>query len=416
VAVVLAGVTACAPPPPPPPWPWADSTRVTAAGYTATDVGCAASLDAPDLEAFFRERIGPVLGWDYQHVYPLGPDRWLWLFQDAFIDHPGSATGLNGVGFAHNAALVQSGTCFVLYHRGTAAQPSSFEPGAGEVVLSRWWWPLGGELEAGVLRVFGAEMVHDSADPPAGDGLPWHPVRTWLATYDALDLTRLYFAPAPGPTTASSAPPVLYGYAVASDDAHSYLFGNTYQQNLMAEGGFWNGPHSATAMWLARIPKGELTSQPRYWTGSGWNVDPAHARPIQERYWTENPLQPRFVDGRWLAVTKENGFWGDHLAIDVAQQPWGPWTTVQEDPVTGRGSDPLLNTYHAHALPWRGSDGGLVVSVSQNARDMRRDAYPHPERYRPIFLTVPFPDETAAPAARTETLATQIPERRENRR
>ena len=128
-----------------------------------------------------------------------GRDRWLWLFQDAFIDHPGSATGLDGVGFAQNAALVQSGTCFVLYHRGTAAQPSSFEPGDGEIVLSRWWWPLGGELEGGVLRVFWAEMVHDPVDPPAGDGLPWHPVRTWLATYDAVDLTRIDFTVAPGP-------------------------------------------------------------------------------------------------------------------------------------------------------------------------------------------------------------------------
>ena len=49
-----------------------------------------------------------------------GGNRWLWLFQDAFIDHPGQATNLDGVGFAHNAALVQPGTCFTL-HRGSAA-------------------------------------------------------------------------------------------------------------------------------------------------------------------------------------------------------------------------------------------------------------------------------------------------------
>ena len=112
--------------------------------------------------------------------------------------------------------MLQTGTCFTLLHRGTAAQPSSFEPGAGEVVLSRWWWPLGGELDGGVLRVFWAEMVHDGAEPPAGDGLPWHPVQTWLATYDANDLTRLGFAPAPArrprvrsrlPSTATPSPP-----------------------------------------------------------------------------------------------------------------------------------------------------------------------------------------------------------------
>ena len=416
MAGTIAVVAACAPPPPPPPPPWTQSTHTTGAGYVSTDVGCAASREPADLEAFFRQRIGPVLGWDYQHVYPLGPDRWLWLFQDAFIDHPGTATGLDGVGFAHNAALVQSGTCFTLLHRGTAAQPASFERGAGEVVLSRWWWPLGGELEGGRLRVFWAEMVRDPVEPPAGDGLPWHPVRTWLATYDASDLTRVDFREAPGPSPSSPRSPVLYGYAVASDDSHTYLFGNTYQQNLSLDGGFWSGPHSATKMWLARVQKGQLDSPPRYWTGTGWVADPDQAKPIQERYWTENPMQPRYLDGRWVAVTKENGFWGDRVAVDVAQQPWGPWTTVQEDPVTGRGGDPLLNTYQAHALPWRATDGSLIVSLSQNARDMRRDAYPFPERYRPMILSFPFPDGSAAAIASSESSGTLIPERRENNR
>ena len=251
------------------------------------------------------------------------PGRWLWLFQDAFIDHPGLATSLDGVGFAHNAALLQTGTCFTLLHRGTAAQPSSFEPGAGEVVLSRWWWPLGGELDGGVLRVFWAEMVHDGAEPPAGDGLPWHPVQTWLATYDANDLTRLGFVPAPGPTPSGPKPPPLYGYAVASDDSFSYLFGNTYQQNLTLEGGFWDGPHSATDMWLARVPRGRLDERPKYWTGTGWAQDPSKAEPIDSRYWTENPMQPRFIDGRWVAVTKENGFWGEKVAVDVAPRSVG---------------------------------------------------------------------------------------------
>ena len=85
------------PPPPPPPPPWAASTRVTPAGHVATDVGCAASREAGALEGFFSRRVGPVLGWDYQHVYPLGANRWLWLFQDAFIDHAGQATRLDGV-------------------------------------------------------------------------------------------------------------------------------------------------------------------------------------------------------------------------------------------------------------------------------------------------------------------------------
>ena len=52
--------------------PWASSRRTTDAGYIATDVGCADGTSAADLDEFFRDRMGPVLGHDYQHVYPLG--------------------------------------------------------------------------------------------------------------------------------------------------------------------------------------------------------------------------------------------------------------------------------------------------------------------------------------------------------
>jgi hypothetical protein len=203
--LVSVALAACGPPPPPPP-PWAASTRVTPAGLVATDVGCAASREAGALEAFFSQRVGPVLGWDYQHVYPLGGNRWLWLFQDAFIDHPGRATRLDASGFAHNAALLQTGTCFTLLHRGSASRPSSFEPGDGETPLGRWWWPLGGELDGTRVRVFWAEMVRDEGQPPAGDGLPWHPRRTWLATYDIATLARSSFVPAPGQPSAVDRP------------------------------------------------------------------------------------------------------------------------------------------------------------------------------------------------------------------
>ena len=105
----------------PPPAPsTAYPTTFTPAGYVATDVGCAEGTSAPALDAFFRERIGPVLGLDYQHVYPLGGDRYLWLFQDTFIDHTGLATSFDQASFAHNTAMVQQGRCFTLLHRGHA--------------------------------------------------------------------------------------------------------------------------------------------------------------------------------------------------------------------------------------------------------------------------------------------------------
>ncbi len=368
--------------------PWAESTQTTPAGYVATAVGCASGTSAGALDAFFRDRIGPVIGHDYQHVYDLGGDRRLWLFQDAFLDHGGTATRLDRAAFAHNTALLQEGSCFTLLHRGSSAAPTSFEPGTGERRLSRWFWPLGGETRDGELHVFWAEMSK-TADPTVPDGLGWVPVRTWLATYRTSDLARVAFRPAPASGTSP-----IYGYAVASDDAHSYLFGNSFDQNLARQGGYWSCPCSATVMWLARVPRGQLTAAPEYWTGSGWSGQPSDAQPISQRFHAENPMQPRFLDGRWVAATKVDGYWGEELAIDVATEPWGPWTTVIRRPLAPRGGDPLMNTYHAHLMPWL--DGGaLVVSVSQNARDMGRHAFPHPERYRLQFISAAeFADAT----------------------
>jgi hypothetical protein len=379
--------------------PWASSTRTTTGGYIATDVGCADSTSAEDLDEFFSHRMGPVLGHDYQHVYPLGGDRYLWLFQDTFIDQSGTADVLGEADFTHNSAMVQTGDCFTLYQRGSLSSPVSFEPGTGEQLLTKWFWPLGGELADGRLYVFWAEMTKDP-NPAPGNGLGWHPASAWLATYDATTLQRLSFNQAPNPSASR-----LYGYAVASAGAYTYLFGNTYDQNLERQGGWKAGPLSATRMWLARVPRGQLDTAPEYRTANGWSFDPAAARPIMSRFWAENPMQPRFLDGQWVAATKRDGFWGSELFIDVARNPWGPWTTVSEQTLLPRGGDPLMNTYHAHLLPWL-DDGAIIVSVSQNARNMLADAYPHPERYRLELFRAPLVPPPPPPTTTTTTTTT----------
>ncbi len=386
--------------------PWADVSRVTAAGYVATDVGCAAGTSAGALDAFFRERIGPVIGLDYQHVYALGGGRFLWLFQDTFVDYSGAAARLDQATFMHNSAMVQDGACFTLYHRGALNSPASFEQGNGEVRLGKWFWPMGGETYGEKLYVFWAEMRKDAGDPAPPNGLGWHPARTWLAVYDARTLARLSFGAAPNTGVAP-----IYGYAVASDADYTYLFGNTFEQNLSREGGYFNGPHSATNMWLARVPAGNLSAPLEYRAGDTWTYDAAAATPIVQRYWAEFPMQPRYLNGQWVAATKVNGYWGEQLAIDVANDPWGPWTTVEQRPVPPRGSDPLMNTYHAHVLPWL-SGGSLVVSVSQNARNMQRDAWPVPARYRlQLFgAALVAPPPRPAPEPTTTTTTTTIAE------
>jgi hypothetical protein len=402
-AVVARPVPVEPPPPPPdaPPPPWATSRYATAGGHLSTDVGCARDVSASGLDAFFAERVGPVLGWDYQHVYQLGDGRNLWLFQDTFIDQSGTASTLDRASFVHNAALVQDGACFRLLHAGTAERPQPFESGDGTATLTRWFWPMGGELHDGVLVVFWAEMAKDPVDPIAPDGLGWHPVRTHVATYDPATLARLDFRPAPDPGVTP-----IYGYSVASDSTHTYLFGNSFEQNLARHGGFWNGPHDGTKMFLARVPRGRLFDQPEYWSSAGWRADPRGSEPFLARHWAEFPMQPRWLDGQWVAATAVDGYWGDQLTIDVANDPWGPWTTVDAGLLLPRGSDPLMNTYHAHLMPSRGRGGELVVTVSNNARDMLRDAWPVPARYRPVVFPTDWHTAPPPPSVATSTTTT----------
>lgn len=388
------------PPPPPetPKAPWADSVFTTAGGHLSTDVGCAWDTSAAGLDAFFADRVGPVLGWDYQHVYPLGGDRHLWLFQDTFIDHSNTATTLGKASFAHNTALVQDGNCFRLLHRGTTSKPAPFELGEGTQTLKTWFWPMGGELIDGRLHVFWARMRKDAFDPKPPDGLGWHPDATFIATYDPNTMARLDFRMATQPGAAP-----IYGYAVQSDAEFTYLFANTFEQNMTREGGWWNGPHSGTNMWLGRVPRGQVYAQPEYWTSQGWTRDRRVAEPILQRHWAEFPFQPRLIDGQWVAATAVNGYWGDSFELDVAEHPWGPWTTVESRPLEPRGADPKMNTYHAHLMPWRDAQGNLVVSVSNNARDMLRDAWPNPARYRPMISTSPWRTPPPPPTTTTTT-------------
>jgi hypothetical protein len=370
--------------------------------YRRTDLGCAAGTDAASLDRFFADKRGPVLGWDYPHVQPLPDGRMLWLFQDTFVSVGGGQRLADAV-LIRNAVAVQDGRCFTLLHRGTVEQPLAFEGGDGEVYGRRWWWPLGSAVRHDVVTVFWVEMIGDPTFPPDGWGLPWSPGRTWLATYRASTLERLAFQPAPD----DGVDPV-FGYALESDASYTYLFANSYEQDLQREGG-WFAAHSADAVYVARVPRSRLDQRPHYWDGTDWVADRAGAVPISQRFAHENPMQPRFLDGRWVAVTKVDGFYGADVVVDIAPVAQGPWQQVARFPARPRRDDPRLTTYHAYAMPWRAPAGGLVVALSQN------DAYalwaPAPEAwmYRPGFFTVPWPPTTAPPVPTTTTVATPVP-------
>lgn len=358
-------------------------------GWVRATLGCADSTSADDLHAFFADRRGPLIGWDNPHVIELGPNRWLWLAHDTYLDYPGTAATLHDVGGQiQNVAFVQVGSCFYLEHRGTKSERVNFEPGDDRVSPDHFLWPLGSEIHDGRLMVFWGETANAEEIPPVGHGISRHPIATWLATYDVATLERLSFEPAPNPGVEPQ-----YGFAVASDETHSYLFGNTNLLNFWRSGGILNGPHSATKMYIARVPRGRLDMLPEYWNGGGWTGDASLAVPFSERFFAENAMQPRYLDGQWVSVVNMDGFYSWDVLVETADDPWGPWVLQEVVKKPPRAATAEKNTYHPIILPWSSSHGGLTIAISENAA-VWAEAVHEPPAYRPGVFRVEWPGES----------------------
>ncbi len=337
------------------------------AGYVVSDAGCAPDLSAQGLATFFRNAIGPVRGHDEPRPLPLGDGRVLWILQDSFIDYGGRASTFSSMPYVNNTALMQQGSCFTMLQGGTVARPAAFELGDAPVNFDRFFWPGGGTVSDGKIYIFWIEVRRDPA-VGAFDGLSAHPVATWIGTYDAISLERLDFQHAPKSTMP------VYGYGVADDGEWTYLFGNSDLQNLALDGGYSNGPHSATKMYLARVPRGRVFDQPRYWNGTGWSARADDAAPISQRFFTENLMVPVRLGGQWVSATKVDGFTGSTLTLDVADDPWGPWRTVRTVAANGVCSNGNTVTYHAQVVPWLDPSGAYIVMLSQIFFDLNNPA------------------------------------------
>jgi hypothetical protein len=349
--------------------------------YVVNDVGCAADTSAAGLNAFFAKAVGPIKGHDEPRITPLDDGRVLWVLQDTFIDYRGDIGAFTGMDYVNNSVLIQDGKCFTMLQGGTATKAESFELGDAGVNFDRFFWPGGSTVTNGKLYQFWIEMNRDYVPMGWLDGLATHPSSTWIATYDLATMKRLDFRPAPN----KGATPV-YGYAVTDDGDWTYLFGNSDQQNLALEGGYENGPHSATKMYLARVPRGHVMTPPTYWTGAGWSTDPVASVPISDRFFTENIMLPIVMDGRWISATKVDGFTGTSITIDVADNPWGPYTTIKTLLAVPHGDPTGMTTYHAAIIPWLDPSGALILSLSQIPADLSQpSALP---LYRPQFFTV----------------------------
>lgn len=348
-----------------------------------SDIGCLPDLSAASFEQAFRNQLGPLLGLDDPHVYRVAEDRYVWIFHDTYVGFDGPVDTLLDVGIQNNIALIQDGTCFQIVYRGAPDDIHHFELGVGEVNGRRFFWPLGGEVYGDQLLIYWAEMVYSERQPtPESGGIIRHPASTWLAAYDAWTLERHYFGPAPNPGVDPQ-----WGFAVESEGDYSYLFGNPNLLNPEMSGGLANGPHPATRNYLARVPRGELWHQPEYRTADGWSTDPEDAAVISERYWLDNTMQPRLIDGEWWSVTKIDGFWGWDMVLDRADEPWGPWEEVKVIRVEPTFGADVQNTYHPILLPWKDPNGELIVVMSQNAHDWPT-AIENPWLYQPSVFTI----------------------------
>ena len=97
-----------------------------------------------------------------------------------------------------------------------------------------------------------------------------------------------------------------------------------------------------------------------------------------------NPTQVMFDGRQFVAVTKEGDWWGNTIYLDVAPTAQGPWRTYSTIAVPTECS--ICNTYFASIVPWRATDGALVLGLSRNTFEGILTGM-----YSPRFLTAPAP-------------------------
>lgn len=358
--------------------------RAQAAGGT-----CATGVGTADLNQLFAGQVDEYVGLDALRAYPLPDGRVLWLFQDAFFSPTGApVASLDRANFAHNAALIQQGSCFRAIHGPTSSGDRCPNPGRASYVggeqtvnCSRWFWPMGGAMGAdGLLNVFYA-MIGNALGTGANTGAS--PDGVWIARIDPVSLQVVGFAPAPDDDGT-----LLYGWSVENDTDHTYLFGHSYDQFNLPD----RTSPRPNRTFVARLPRGRFDLMPEYWNGTTWVADRSAAQPIQvgpdrQTY----SMQPRLIDGVWVSVTKPGDWFGTDVVLDTAPAPQGPWTRVRTMALPSKTLDGTTNTYLPNLLPWRSSLGNLIVVVSHNAWQMNPVAFGRPFLYRPTFFEIEPP-------------------------
>lgn len=334
---------------------------------------CTTSTDPDGLNAFF-DAGAALAGADYQRAFALPDGRVLWFFQDVFI------RGRNGSAlFAHNGGLVQNGPCFTLLASGNYAKPGEYLFPDVTQRYKHWFWPLAGDMGGdGRFHLFVAEMRENG---PAYLTFT-EPIATWVVT---IDLTTMQIVDRRPATDASAS---LYGFSVESDDTYTYLFAHCHRQFGWDAFPFVDPPvyvhdwDCADRMTVARVPRGRFDQPLAYWNGSAWVASAAAAANIAPANRLVNAGQMYLLNGKWVAITKVGDWFGTKIEIDVADQPQGPYRNVRT--IATPAKCDRCNTYFASLLPYPGSDGSMLIGLSNNvfgAIDM--------SRYHPTFFATP---------------------------
>jgi len=343
---------------------------------------CLPSAAPGHLDQLFFSEPGGVVGADYQRATALPDGRVLWTFQDAEVRRPNGSTTL-----VHNIGMVQDGSCFTVLMNGTADDPRPWLFASDTTKFARWFWPLGAEMGSdGRLYVFAAEMYERGP----GYLTRTEPVSTVVAGVD----TQTWEVVATGrPANASAA---LYGFSIESDSSWTYLFAQCHRQ-FGFDPFIFSYAHDqqcSNRVTVGRVPKGQLFAAPTYWTGRGWQADPAAAVPvIQTAGRMVNATQFLRVNNNWMAITKVDDWWGDRIVVEQAIRPVGPFGVVAEIVATPKCAVDC-NTYFASWVPST-NPGELVYGLSHNRWDgIATDVY------RPTFAALGAPGYRMLPADR----------------
>ncbi len=365
---------------------------------------CVGSTNAAGLTNLFDQIPGGMFAADYQRAVPLPDGRTLWLFQDASITLPPPPPPpeppplplpgtpppppvVPATRLVHNAALLQTGSCFDLLRSGTDDAPGPWLFPAETAPFSHWFWPLDATVgQDGRLYVFVAEMVERGPLYLSTT----EPIATRVVAVDLATMTPVAAGLAPNASAS------LYGFSIASDATWTYLYSQCHRQFgwspsilLLA-----HDLSCSSNVTVARVPKGQVLQSPSYWDGATWQPDAARAKPvIPSAGRSVNPSQVRWTGSEFVAVTKVNDWFGTTVFLDRAPAAQGPWTTYARMRVDPKCDPTVCNTYFASWVPFNVSGGQWMIGLSNNRWDGRVS-----EINRPTFLTVPPPGQFALAA------------------